>query len=38
MVAAYARQDDDGWIEESRGFVVPDDWPARARAFAVTTI
>lgn len=38
MVAAYARQDDDGWIEESRGFVVPDDWPERARAFAVTTI
>ena len=29
------RQDGDGvWRETARGFIVPDDWPARARAFA----
>jgi hypothetical protein len=34
MIAAYARDDAGKWIEESRGFIVPDDWPARAREFA----
>ncbi|HEY1610633.1 MAG TPA: DUF1853 family protein, partial [Paraburkholderia sp.] len=33
MVAAFAAADD-GYREQSRGFIVPDDWPARARAFA----
>ena len=33
MIAAFAT-DDDGYRELSRGFVVPDDWPARALAFA----
>ncbi|MCA8094603.1 DUF1853 family protein [Burkholderia anthina] len=29
------RQDGDGaWREMARGFIVPDDWPARAQAFA----
>lgn len=34
MVAAYARDSAHGWVEESRGFIVADDWPERARAFA----
>jgi len=33
MVAAF-RADDGGYRELSRGFIVPDDWPARARVFA----
>lgn len=33
MVAAFAA-DDDGYRELSRGFIVPNDWPSRARAFA----
>jgi hypothetical protein len=33
MVAAFVA-DEDGYRECSRGFIVPDDWPARARAFA----
>ncbi|WP_321791375.1 DUF1853 family protein [Caballeronia sp. J97] len=36
MIAAYARDEAGGWIEESRGFIVPDDWPARAREFAAS--
>jgi uncharacterized protein len=34
MVAAFARDGGAHWFECSRGFVVPDDWPARALAFA----
>jgi hypothetical protein len=34
MIAAYARDAAGKWVEESRGFIVPDDWPERARAFA----
>jgi uncharacterized protein len=34
MVAAFAGDGASGYIEQSRGFIVPDDWPARARAFA----
>ena len=33
MVAAFAAEDD-GYRELSRGFIVPNDWPSRARAFA----
>ncbi|SAL64548.1 hypothetical protein AWB71_03759 [Caballeronia peredens] len=36
MIAAYVRDEPGGWIEESRGFIVPDDWPGRARAFAAS--
>jgi uncharacterized protein len=36
MIAAYARSHTGEWIEESRGFIVPDDWPAQARAFAAS--
>ncbi|WP_248322081.1 DUF1853 family protein [Caballeronia sp. Sq4a] len=36
MVAAYVRDGRTGWAEESRGFIVPDDWPERARAFAAS--
>jgi hypothetical protein len=35
MVAAYVREESGGWVEASRGFVVPDDWPQRAREFAL---
>ncbi|HWT38152.1 MAG TPA: DUF1853 family protein [Paraburkholderia sp.] len=34
MVAAFVEHPEGQWIERSRGFVVPDDWPERARAFA----
>ncbi|SAK53762.1 DUF1853 family protein [Caballeronia ptereochthonis] len=37
MIAAYARDESGGWVEESRGFIVPDDWPEQARAFAAST-
>jgi len=33
MVAAFSLHDD-GYRELSRGFIVPDDWPARALAFS----
>ncbi|BAN22915.1 DUF1853 family protein [Caballeronia insecticola] len=36
MIAAYVRDEAGGWVEESRGFIVPDDWPERARAFAAS--
>ncbi|WP_250439598.1 DUF1853 family protein [Caballeronia sp. AZ1_KS37] len=36
MVAAYARDEAGNFVEESRGFIVPDDWPERARAFAAS--
>ncbi|SAK59034.1 hypothetical protein AWB76_02669 [Caballeronia temeraria] len=36
MIAAYMRDEAGQWIEESRGFIVPDDWPARAREFAAS--
>jgi uncharacterized protein len=34
MVAAFVETADDRWAERSRGFIVPDDWPGRAQAFA----
>jgi uncharacterized protein len=34
MVAAFAGDGANGYVEQSRGFIVPDDWPARAQAFA----
>ncbi|RFU45704.1 DUF1853 family protein [Paraburkholderia sp. DHOC27] len=34
MVAAFATDDAGRWIERSRGFIVPDDWPDKAYAFA----
>ncbi|SAK66904.1 hypothetical protein AWB79_03346 [Caballeronia hypogeia] len=36
MIAVYARDETGEWLEESRGFIVPDDWPERARAFAAS--
>ncbi|KDR32720.1 DUF1853 family protein [Caballeronia grimmiae] len=38
MVASYVRDGAGGWTEESRGFIVPDDWPERARAFAASAL
>jgi hypothetical protein len=37
MVAAFVEQPDGRWAERSRGFIVPDDWPERAQAFARQT-
>jgi hypothetical protein len=34
MVAAFSMDDVGRWIERSRGFIVPDDWPDKAQAFA----
>lgn len=34
MVVAFAVDGAHGYAEQSRGFIVPDDWPARAQAFA----
>ncbi|MBP0589122.1 DUF1853 family protein [Paraburkholderia sp. LEh10] len=34
MVAAFVGHAEGKWIERSRGFIVPDDWPERAQAFA----
>ncbi len=34
MVAAFVERADGLWTERSRGFIVPDDWPERAQAFA----
>lgn len=34
MVAAFVADGAGGYVERSRGFIVPDDWPSRARAFA----
>jgi len=34
MIAAFTADSANGYAEHSRGFVVPDDWPARAQAFA----
>lgn len=35
MVAAFERSaSGDGWVEATRGFVVPDDWPRAAASFA----
>ncbi|WP_241031009.1 DUF1853 family protein [Paraburkholderia sp. Ac-20347] len=34
MVAAFVADGVGGYIERSRGFIVPDDWPERASAFA----
>ncbi|AHI65917.1 DUF1853 family protein [Burkholderia thailandensis] len=34
LVAALVRDADSVWRETSRGFIVPDDWPQRAIAFA----
>jgi uncharacterized protein len=38
MIAAYVRDEEACWMEESRGFIVPDDWPQRARAFAALAL
>ncbi|WP_250464461.1 DUF1853 family protein [Caballeronia sp. GAFFF2] len=38
MIAAYRRDDAGNWSEESRGFIVPDDWPERARIFAAARL
>jgi uncharacterized protein len=37
MVAAFVEHRAGQWAERSRGFIVPDDWPERARAFARQT-
>ncbi|SDI52340.1 DUF1853 family protein [Paraburkholderia phenazinium] len=34
MVAAFYLDDAGCWVERSRGFIVPDDWPQKAQAFA----
>ncbi|HVE06983.1 MAG TPA: DUF1853 family protein [Paraburkholderia sp.] len=34
MVASFVEDARGEWVEQSRGFVVPDDWPERAQAFA----
>ncbi|MEW6342140.1 MAG: DUF1853 family protein [Paraburkholderia sp.] len=34
MVAAFHTDDAGRWVERSRGFIVPDDWPQKAQAFA----
>lgn len=34
LIATYEQGGDGAWRETARGFVVPDDWPARAQAFA----
>jgi hypothetical protein len=34
MVAAFYLDDARRWVERSRGFIVPDTWPAQAQAFA----
>jgi hypothetical protein len=36
MVAAYVSGKDGSWLQQSCGFVVPDDWPDLARAYAQT--
>jgi uncharacterized protein len=33
MVATYAPTLDHSWLEQSRGFIVPDHWPERARDY-----
>ncbi|GAB5100165.1 DUF1853 family protein [Caballeronia sp. HLA56] len=38
MIAAYRRDEAGNWSEESRGFIVPDDWPERARIFAAARL
>ncbi|KND61393.1 hypothetical protein BVER_04294c [Candidatus Burkholderia verschuerenii] len=38
MLASYARDDTGAWREDTRGFIVPDDWPERARAYAARTL
>jgi uncharacterized protein len=34
MVAAFSVDEAGRWMERSRGFIVPDDWPDKAQAFA----
>jgi hypothetical protein len=34
LVAAFSVDSEGGYREQSRGFIVPDDWPARAAEFA----
>jgi hypothetical protein len=34
MAAAFSMDDAGRWVERSRGFIVPDDWPDKAQAFA----
>jgi uncharacterized protein len=38
MVASYARDATGAWREDTRGFIVPDDWPERARAYAARAL
>lgn len=34
MVGAFVMDASGCWVERSRGFIVPDDWPAKAQAYA----
>ncbi|PCE24229.1 hypothetical protein BZL54_34305, partial [Burkholderia ubonensis subsp. mesacidophila] len=34
LIGVYGPAADGVWRETARGFVVPDDWPEQARAFA----
>ncbi|PRE64692.1 DUF1853 family protein [Burkholderia multivorans] len=34
LIGVYKAESDGTWYETARGFIVPDDWPARAQAFA----
>ncbi|MDR5661325.1 DUF1853 domain-containing protein, partial [Burkholderia cenocepacia] len=34
LIAVHEKGSDGTWRETARGFVVPDDWPVRAQAFA----
>ncbi|MEC4598821.1 DUF1853 domain-containing protein, partial [Burkholderia vietnamiensis] len=34
LIGVYRQRNDRLWRETARGFIVPDDWPARAVAFA----
>ncbi|MGA7782142.1 MAG: DUF1853 family protein [Paraburkholderia sp.] len=34
MAAAFSLDEGSRWVERSRGFIVPDDWPDKAQAFA----
>lgn len=36
LIGVYRPSDDGAWCETARGFVVPDDWPERAVAFAAS--
>lgn len=38
MVASYVRDAAGTWSEDTRGFIVPDNWPERARAFTAQAL